>query len=78
MINRRQFLQLTRPRPEPRPGPAPLTCHEMTLNLLRQDPATAWVFAVPGGRVTHKQCDQVSEEFRKAGIGFCMSGNQAS
>ena len=50
----------------------------MTLNLLRQDPATAWVFAVPGGRVTHKQCDHVSEEFRKAGIGFCMSGNQAS
>ena len=49
----------------------------MALELLRRDPATAWVFAVPSVSVKHKQCDQVPEEFRRAGIGYCMSGEDS-
>ena len=44
--------------------------------MLRADPATAWVFAVPSSVVTrHKQCDQLPEDYRRAGIGHCMSGD---
>ena len=46
--------------------------------MMRQDPARAWVFAVPSKRLEPKQCDQVSEEFRKAGIGVCLSGEECS
>ena len=45
---------------------------------MRHNPATAWVFAVPSKRLEPKQCDQVSEEFRKAGIGICLSGEKWS
>lgn len=47
----------------------------MALNMLRQDPATSWVFAVPSVVIRHKQCDQLPEDYRRAGIGHCMSGD---
>ena len=47
----------------------------MALNMLRRDPATSWVFAVPSVVTRHKQCDQLPEDYRRAGIGHCMSGD---
>ena len=52
--------------------------HLMALNMLRQDPATSWVFAVPSVIMRHKQCDQLPEDYRRAGIGHCMSGDDGS
>ena len=49
--------------------------HLMALNMLRRDPATSWVFAVPSVVTRHKQCDQLPEDYRRAGIGHCMSGD---
>ena len=48
--------------------------HESSLQRMRHDSETAWLFAVPSINVSYKQCDQVPEEFRRAGIGHCMSG----
>ena len=50
----------------------------MALNMLRRDPATSWVFAVPSVVTRHKQCDQLPEDYRRAGIGHCMSGDEGS
>lgn len=55
-----------------------LSYHLVSLELMKENPNTAWVFAVPSINVKHKQCDHVSEEFRKAGIGHCMSGIRSS
>ena len=52
--------------------------HLMALNMLRRDPATSWVFAVPSVVTRHKQCDQLPEDYRRAGIGHCMSGDDGS
>ena len=50
----------------------------MALNMMRRDPATSWVFAVPSVVTRHKQCDQLPEDYRRAGIGHCMSGDEGS
>ena len=50
--------------------------HLMSLNVLKQNTEKSWVFAVPSFSYRHKQCDQVSDEFKRAGIGLCMTGEQ--
>ena len=48
--------------------------HSLELGGMRNNPNTAWIFAVPSKITKHKECDEVSEEFRKAGIGTCFRG----
>ena len=48
--------------------------HSLQLGGLRNNPNTAWIFAVPSKVTKHKACDEVSEDFRKAGIGSCFKG----
>ena len=55
-----------------------LSQHLLELDAMRRDSDVAWVFAVPSVNVGYKQCDAVPEEFKKAGIGLCMSGGSQS
>ena len=48
--------------------------HHQELHQLKDDAATSWIFAVRGEVVRQKACDEVSEEFRRAGIGHCFRG----
>ena len=48
--------------------------HEKELIQLKEDAATSWIFAVRGEVVRQRACDEVSEEFRRAGIGHCFRG----
>ena len=48
--------------------------HDQGLLQLKKDAATSWIFAVRGDVVRQRACDEVSEEFRRAGIGHCFRG----
>ena len=48
--------------------------HSLELGGMRNNPNTAWIFAIPSKITKHKACDEVSEDFRKAGIGSCFRG----
>ena len=48
--------------------------HGQGLLQLKKDAATSWIFAVRGDVVRQRACDEVSEEFRRAGIGHCFRG----
>ena len=48
--------------------------HHRELIQLKEDAATSWIFAVRGEVVRQRACDEVSEEFRRAGIGHCFRG----
>ena len=48
--------------------------HHKELIQLKEDVATSWIFAVRGEVVRQRACDEVSEEFRRAGIGNCFRG----
>ena len=48
--------------------------HQKELIQLKEDAATSWIFAVRGDVVRQRACDEVSEEFRRAGIGHCFRG----
>ena len=50
------------------------THHHKELIQLKEDAATSWIFAVRGEVVRQRACDEVSEEFRRAGIGHCFRG----
>ena len=50
--------------------------HSLQLGGMRSNPTTAWIFAVPSKITRHKACDEISEDFRKAGIGSCFRGEQ--
>lgn len=52
--------------------------HSLELGGMRNNPNTAWIFAVPSKITKHKACDEVSEDFRKAGIGTCFRGESYS
>ena len=49
--------------------------HHQELHQLKDDAATSWIFAVRGEVVRQKACDEVSEDFRRAGIGQCFRGS---
>lgn len=34
----------------------------------------SWLFVMPRQRVKPKECDEVPDEFRRAGIGLCFEG----
>ena len=48
--------------------------HDQGLLQLKKDAARSWIFAVRGDVVRQRACDEVSEEFRRAGIGHCFRG----
>ena len=48
--------------------------HDQGLLQLKKDAARNWIFAVQGDVVRQRACDEVSEEFRRAGIGQCFRG----
>ena len=48
--------------------------HKEELIQLKEDAAKSWIFAVRGEVVRQRACDEVSEEFRRAGIGHCFRG----
>jgi hypothetical protein len=50
--------------------------HSLELGGMKNNPNTAWIFAVPSKITKHKECDEVSEDFRKAGIGTCLRGER--
>ena len=35
----------------------------------------SWLFVTPRQRVKPRECDEVPDEFRRAGIGLCFEGN---
>ena len=49
-----------------------------TTEVVGREAASAWVLAVRGEVVRRRACDEVSEEFRRAGIGQCFRGEIAA
>ena len=48
--------------------------HSVDLGGLDRD-RYPWVYAVPSKRVRPRDCDELPDEFRRAGIGVCFKGN---
>ena len=47
--------------------------HSVDLGRLERN-RNPWLFVVPCKRNRHKQCDELPDEFRRAGIGVCFEG----
>jgi hypothetical protein len=44
------------------------------LNVKEVNKSDYWLRVVPSGKVRPRNCDEVPEEFRRAGIGLCFGG----
>ena len=52
-------------------NPVERRAHSVDLGVKERYP---WVYAVPSEKLVPKNCDEVPEEFRRAGIGACLQG----
>ena len=57
---------------------APAAQHRGAGNKPMSAEDEAWLYVMPRQRVRPKECDEVPDEFRRAGIGLCFEGNKFS
>ena len=49
--------------------------HSLDLGgLVHYDGEHSWLLAIPSKRIRPRECDELHDDFRKAGIGFCFEG----
>ena len=51
---------------------APAVQHRKPMSSAEEE---KWLYVTPRQRVRPRECDEVPDEFRRAGIGLCFEGN---